>query len=140
MSRLRRIAATFTILGAAAWIAVAHAGPITDAGAPAEMIGYIDVPTTEGQTIGEVDMVRTFKGGERACAIVVGDHNPVADMEIIVYDSKDRIVVQDGGQKLGDVVGVVWHPQRTEQFRIVIRNPATKTRNNPHNHCWVAIK
>jgi hypothetical protein len=61
-----------------------------------------------------------FKGGERACVILVGDHDPVMDLSISVYDANKRLVTKcDRG---GDFCCVVWHPAVTAKYHVEIQS------------------
>ena len=77
--------------------------------------------------------------------IVVGDHNPVADLQISVYEmsgkgTEGKLIAQDGGPEQGDRVGVVWYPPRTASYRIVVRNPAPKSAQNLRNLALMSIR
>ena len=92
------------------------------------------VPAAKGE-VGEADLVVRVEGGKRR-VIVVGDHNPVADLEILVFEVTEKgidgkQVAHDGGPEQGDRVGVVWYPPRTGNYRIVVRNPATRVQAKP---------
>ena len=94
------------------------------------------MPATKGSEIGEAEFVERFEGGVPARILVVGDHKPVADLEIFVYEVSDKgtegkLVAHDGGPEQGDRVGVVWYPPRTGSYRIVVRNPAPASKQNP---------
>jgi hypothetical protein len=75
----------------------------------------------------------TFRGGERACVIVKGDHKPVVDLKLVVYDQKDQVVVKD--ERGGDLVGVVWYPPRDAVYKIKIHNPGKE-----YNRCYISFK
>jgi hypothetical protein len=74
--------------------------------------------TEEGPTPFEMSM--SFRGGERACVGVHGDHDPVVPLDIAVYDKDGKVVAQDESQH--DFVVAFWTPPRTAEYRIVIRN------------------
>ncbi len=80
---------------------------------------------------------RTFRGGERACVMVFGDHDPVVNLHLLVYDANGILVAEDKANNnlVGDYVGVVWYPPRTGEYKIELRNPGPKT-----NECYIAIK
>jgi hypothetical protein len=85
---------------------------------------------------GTVEITQTFAAGQRACAIVIGDHDPVVDVEVKVYDSKKQLVAQERGQQPAqDFVAVMWYPPRQETYTIEIRNYG-----KDYNVCSVAIK
>ncbi len=58
----------------------------------------------------------TFKGGQRACVIVVGDHDPVVRLQLQVFDANNKLVALD--QAPGDFAAVMWYPPRDAQYRI----------------------
>lgn len=74
-----------------------------------------------------------FRGGERACILVKGDHNPVVDLGVAVYDEKDRLVVKDEGG--GEYVAAIWYPPRDAVYKIKIVNSGTQ-----HNMCYISMK
>jgi hypothetical protein len=85
---------------------------------------------------GAAGTIKTFAAGRRACVVVVGDHDPVVDLEVKVYDSKGNLVAQDRGQDPArDYVAVMWYPPRQEQYRIMIHSYGAA-----YNKCSVAIK
>jgi hypothetical protein len=59
-----------------------------------------------------------FRGNERACVFVEGDHNPEQNLKVVVTDSHGNIVAQDNGP--GDFLAAIWYPPRTEEFEITI--------------------
>jgi hypothetical protein len=72
---------------------------------------------------GTWSLSRTFAAGQRACVIAIGDHEPIVDVEIKVYDSKNELVVKRrGAEPAPDFVMVVWYPPRQENYRIVINS------------------
>lgn len=60
----------------------------------------------------------TFRGGEKATVDLVGDG--ATDLDVFVYDSRGRLVAQGIG--LTDIEVVSFIPNRTETFRIEVRN------------------
>ncbi len=76
---------------------------------------------------GELEFEKTFRAGERACVMVIGDHDPVVDLSIIVTDKAGNVVAEDRGSgKAGDFVAAIWYPAREEAFVIRILNPGTE--------------
>ncbi len=67
---------------------------------------------------------RTFKGGERASIVAVGDHEPIVPVGIRILDKNGDLVAQDlgAGEKTADFAGVVWYPPRDGVYTIVILN------------------
>jgi hypothetical protein len=59
-----------------------------------------------------------FRGGERACVILEGDHDPVMDVYVEVYDEQNRRVAFDHAG--GDICAVVWYPPRDGKYRIEV--------------------
>ena len=81
---------------------------------------------------------RNFRGGERACVFAFGDHKPVVNLHLLVYEVKSgSLVAEDKANNslVGDYVGVVWYPPRTGDYKIELRNPGAEV-----NKCYVAIK
>jgi hypothetical protein len=133
---------------ASAWFAAmawtVFAGPVEG---PQQLIGPdAFVPATKKTEIGEREFQFQFKGGERASVVVIGDHIPIVDLEIYVYEvneqgAEGKLVAQDGGPGLKDRIAVAWYPPRTATYRIVIRNPSEfEAKKNPHNECRIAIR
>ena len=81
----------------------------------------IGAATEEGPT--PVELSFTFRGGQRACVVAQGDHDPVGPLDIAVYDKNDKLVAQDESKH--DFVAAFWTPTRTAEYRIVIRNYGT---------------
>ena len=99
----------------------------------------INVPASKTGEPGEISFKQEFKAGKRASIVVIGDHRPVVDLKIQVFDdSTGKPVAQDGGG--GDVIGVSWIPPRKGIYRIVLQNPSKFVEvKNPHNECTIAI-
>jgi len=62
----------------------------------------------------------TYRGGERACVIVRGDHKPLVPLDVTVLDKNGAVVARDESE--GDFLAVFWVPPRTTEYRIVVRN------------------
>lgn len=60
----------------------------------------------------------TFRGNERACVMVEGDHDPVMNLTITVRDAKGNIVAEDKAG--GDFIAAIWYPPRTQEYQISI--------------------
>ncbi len=91
-------------------------------------LGYVDIPAQKSVVHSE-----TFRGGERACVIVIGDHEPGADLGVFIYDQEDQLVAEDRGG--GDFVAAIWYPPRDARYKIKVHNPSGKV-----NKCWIALK
>jgi hypothetical protein len=74
-----------------------------------------------------------FRAGQRACVIVMGDHDPVVNLGLFVYDANGNLVARDEGG--GDFVAVIWYPPRTATYRVKLKNPGTEW-----NKCWVSVQ
>jgi hypothetical protein len=59
-----------------------------------------------------------FRVNQRACVMVEGDHKPVVDLTVRVFDAARKLVAQDTAG--GDFVFVTWYPPRTEKYTIEI--------------------
>ena len=85
---------------------------------------------------GNLELSKIFVAGQRACVIVIGDHDPIVDLEIMVYDSHKNLVASDRGKDVAqDFVAVMWYPPREERYHIVINSYG-----KDFNKCSVAIK
>jgi hypothetical protein len=84
-----------------------------------------------------------FKGGRRACVIVMGDHRPIVPIVVEVRDEQGKIVARDEPAKsaakadaLGnDVAAAIWYPPRDAYYTISIKNLGAE-----FNDVWIAIK
>jgi hypothetical protein len=83
-----------------------------------------------------------FKGGERACVIVKGDHDPPADITITVFELKqdpitkeivENPVARDNAG--GDLCSVIWYPPRTTRYAVQV-----SSNGSVWNKIWVAVK
>lgn len=61
-----------------------------------------------------------YEAGQRAIAVVEGDHQPVVPVAIQVFDA-DRKLVGEHRPK-GDVAAVVWYPQRRQRYTVLVTN------------------
>jgi hypothetical protein len=59
-----------------------------------------------------------FRANQRASVIVEGDHNPVMNLTLKVFDPAGNLVAADTAG--GDMVAVSWYPPRTQEYRISI--------------------
>ncbi len=85
---------------------------------------------------GSLELSKVFVAGQKASVIVIGDHDPVVDVEIKVYDSKKNLVAHDRGKAPSqDFVAVMWYPPREERYQIVINSYGKIP-----NKCSVAVK
>jgi hypothetical protein len=104
------------------------------------------VPSMQVEGVpGENDeFVIECRANQRTSILIRGDHDPVGELEVLVYESpadgskQGKLVAQGSGTL--DLVGAVWVPQRTEKYRIVIRNSAPFSNRNRFNVCYVTIK
>lgn len=105
-------------------------------GANLALSSPIGGPRSTRDKVGELSertIVERFKGGERACVIVRGDHRPVVDLELHVSDDKGRLVAKDTAG--GDLLAVVWYPPRDGNYTIKIVNHGKE-----YNDCYVVLK
>jgi len=134
------ITAAFLMLTAVGLVSL-RAGPV---GGP-QFVQQFKIPAAEKDAPGEEEMTVRFEGGRPARVIVVGDHKPVTDLELFVYEVSEKgregkQVAHDGGPMQGDRVGVVWYPPRAGNYRIVVRNPAPKSKDNPYCEAMMSIR
>lgn len=81
---------------------------------------------------------RTFRGGERAAVLAIGNHEePGVQVHVAVFDAKGVLVAEDKGESelAGDFVGVVWYPPRDGDYRIEVRHSGSSA-----NNVYIAIK
>jgi len=105
----------------------------------------VRVPSSKEPGVpGENDeFVIECRANQRTSILIRGDHAPVTELEVLVYEmagdkAEGKLVARDKGT--GDLIGTVWIPAKTGQYRIVIRNPAPFSQENPYNRCYVTIK
>jgi hypothetical protein len=148
-------------LAAAAVCSRLHAGPVggptgnyVEVGAAASLTLSQGTPTGKratgrrGGPLGNYlkfkgSQLVEFRGGQRACVIVLGDHNPIAPLEIEIRDEKGKLVgrdepaagVSDPKAKGNDVGAVIWYPPRDGYYTITVKNLGEQ-----YNECWIAIK
>jgi hypothetical protein len=79
---------------------------------------FRELQRVEAQAVTQA--TKTFRGGERACVIVFGDHNPPSPLDIFVYDAQNRLVAKD--QAPSDIAAAIWYPAQTASYRIEIHN------------------
>ena len=80
---------------------------------------------------------KTFAAGRRACVIAVGDHKPVVELSVEVFDSQGKLVAKDSGGEgeARDFVAAIWYPPREETYRILI-----KSYGEEYNDVAIAVK
>jgi hypothetical protein len=83
-----------------------------------------------------------FRAGQRACVILMGDHDPIVPMVVEIRDEAGTVVARDEpgkgvgktDEKGNDVCAVAWYPPRDGYYTITIKNPG-----KAYNKCWLAI-
>lgn len=113
---------------------------------PIKAVNQVDfeVPSSKAAgEPGESDITLECRGNERTSVMIKGDHRPVTDMEILVFEpasagGPEKVIAHGKGTR--DLVGVVFVPARTGMYRIVFRNHAEYTKENPYNRCYLTIK
>jgi hypothetical protein len=116
-----------------AMVAFAVASPVEG---PSWSRKEVPAGTNGGAEPGALEYKKLYVAGQRACVIAIGDHKPVVDLEIKVYDSKGLLVAQARGKEPArDFVAVFWYPPREESYRIVISSYGTE-----YNKCSLAFK
>ena len=123
--------AVMSLTAGATW-----SGPVKGASSP----GKVQVPSAEGGSPGESAITVPFRANERAAVIIRGDHNPVADLEIVIFEAGGNGQPVAHGKGSKDLVAAVWTPLRTGEYRILFRNSAPFSKSNPYNECYVAFK
>jgi hypothetical protein len=94
------------------WYNLGGAAPVEGRSAP----GIVRVTAFERKAISRT----TFKGGERACVIVEGDHKPVIDLVLEIHDEKGNLVARDSAG--GDICAAIWYPPRTGVYTVWVEN------------------
>jgi YD repeat-containing protein len=108
------------------WLAVSQAGPVGGGLRPERR-----VKLDPGAKI-KVQPIR-FKGNERACVFLIGDHDPDMDLAIYIYDEKGNLVAKDDAG--GDFCAAIWYPPHTAAYTIEL-----ESRGNVYNLCYLSIK
>src|SRR5689334_21569853 len=92
----RMIAMTLVAAAALVCVGLGEAGSV---GGPFGR--YVKIGADQTLTLNQAehkDLVK-FRGGQRACVIVLGDHKPIVPVTIEVFDDKGRLVAQDNPAK-----------------------------------------
>ena len=69
---------------------------------------------------GVKQITHTFRGGERACVIAVGDHRPPKPMEIRVFDARNVLVAEALADT--DTAAAIWYPPESGEYRVEVTN------------------
>jgi hypothetical protein len=88
-------------------------------GSPLGGGGAMPVKASGGET---QRITAKFKGGERACVIVIGDHKPVVPLQLKVEDGSGNLIGED--KNGGDFCAVIWYPPRDGEYKIGIAVPS----------------
>jgi hypothetical protein len=78
-----------------------------------------------------------FKGGQRACVIVIGDHRPVVSLDLKVEDDKGKLIGQD--KYGGDFCAVIWYPPRDAEYVISVAVPHNGSEED-FDTLYIAVK
>jgi hypothetical protein len=78
-----------------------------------------------------------FRGGERACVIVSGDHDPIVPVTVAIYEeSTQRKLFEDiSSQQAPDIVAAIWYPPRDGHYVVEITN-----KSKEYNGLTVSIR
>jgi len=79
----------------------------------------------------------TFKAGERACVIAIGDHRPTVPLHLKVVDAKGNLVCED--KNGGDYCAVTWYPPRDGVYEVSVAVPSIGGEAD-YNTLYVAVK
>lgn len=132
------------ILAMVVLVMVAFGGAVGGPVLGPKRVSDFRVPASQTPGVpGENDYAVECRGNEKTSVMVMGDHRPVVDLELLVFEvlgnGEDKLVARDVGTK--DIVGVVFTPPRTGMYRIVVRNPSTFQKDiNPYNGCYLSIR
>ncbi len=69
------------------------------------------------------ELTETFRGGQRACVILEGDHDPDVRLGLVIFDQNRQIVAQDDNGT--DFAAAIWYPPRDGAYTIQIKNYGT---------------
>jgi hypothetical protein len=108
-----------------AWVTLGNASPVAGG-----LGKYIKL---DGQSKGRIKEPILFKGGERACVILIGDHDPSVPLAVSIYDEENNLVVRDDPGI--DFCAAIWYPPRDGHYYIEVEN-----RGVQWNKCWIAVK
>jgi hypothetical protein len=105
--------------------------------------GTVIYPREDRRIVTEWSRTERFKGGERACVVVMGDHKPIVPITLVVTDARGQVVAREVSAKhagdkhvLGDdVAAVVWYPPRDGEYTITVRNHGEE-----YNDCWIVFR
>jgi hypothetical protein len=112
-------------------VAALLAVPESGGGSPLE--GKISLGVQRVAKQGRLRFEKEFRAGERACVIVRGDHKPVVDLSLAVFDEKGNLIGKDASG--GDFVSVIWYPPRDAVYRVEIVNPGEE-----YNDCYISLR
>jgi hypothetical protein len=83
-------------------------------------VGVEDVGRRTVEAGKTYDFYDVFRGNQRACVIVEGDHRDQrGSLTLKVTDGTGNFVASDGG---GDCLAVIWYPSKNQRYRISITN------------------
>jgi hypothetical protein len=132
------------VLGLTLWSRSLKAGPVEGS-----VVGYHKLE--EGEVFPRKVM---FKGGQRACVIILGDRKPIVPLSLEVHDDKNNPIGKDEPSKAdlenqqtpgNDFRAVIWYPPRDGEYTITIRNrgrysPEDRDKGLNYSKCWIAIR
>lgn len=132
---MRRLLSVAIVLA----LGLAWAGPV---GGPKNSSQF-QVPASRQEGVpGSRDLLVECQANERTSVLVKGDHQPVANLELLVFyvvGDEETLVARDFGT--ADLLGVEFVPPRAGTYRIVVRNPAPfHPERNPHNNCYLSVQ
>lgn len=114
------------------WAGLGSAGPV-----PTAVANYRKVRARTTEVI-----KLKFEGGQRACVIAMGDHDPVVPVTIEVYDADGKLVVSDNPATTvpppavgADLAAAFWYPPRDAEYTIKVTN-----HGGEWNKVWIAVR
>jgi hypothetical protein len=123
------------VVGIAGLLAAAHDGTAGPVGGTVGRYYKLEAGST-------LRFAAEFKGGERACVIVKGDHDPRVDITIAVFEvkggsgAKEQSLVPVAKDTAGgDLCSVIWYPPRTARYAVEISSSG-----GVWNKIWLAVK
>jgi hypothetical protein len=121
---MKRVILAGLITATLALAVAGRAGPLNGG-----LGGYVKLEGHEKRNLGKF----TFRGNERACVILIGDHDPRVPLAIYVYSAAGQLVTKDDPGF--DYCAAVWYPPEDATYTIEIEN-----RGEQWNKCRLAIK
>jgi hypothetical protein len=121
------------------WFLIAAGLTVLAASLSAQASPVDGITAIKDKVSGGTSFVRKmkFKGGERACVIAIGDHQPVVDLHLRVEDARGQLVGED--KPGGDLCCVIWYPPQDGDYTISVAVPHIEAKLD-YNLLYVGVK